>query len=244
MWQKWTTSQTHRLHQRIRVNLDASVRRSKTVIEMNGNQLTGVYALDIGYHGLKSYLEKSKAVLSVSPSCIICKEAVPRDGVNALVCTHECCNAVGHLACVASHFLSEDDSNLIPAEGRCPSCNAELQWVDLVKGLTIRMRSPQEVEKILKAKKAQGRQNLDRNCEACDTDIEAFESEDEAVNEDHLTEDWNYMSDDSSIDIDDVLLKSDMRPGSRHLGKARSMFVMPLKPVVEDSDWDEAEVIS
>lgn len=47
----------------------------------------------------------------------------------------------------------EDREVVVPIQGRCPQCGGHIQWVDMMKELSLRERGAKEVEALLKVKK-------------------------------------------------------------------------------------------
>lgn len=47
-------------------------------------------------------------------------------------CINPRCSCDFHLVCLARHFIGNDDS-FIPVEGKCPSCDSQVLWGDLIR---------------------------------------------------------------------------------------------------------------
>lgn len=115
-------------------------------------------ALPISYTNLKPVLSKAKDIFDfeLEGTCSICAEDLPHDhGVYAL-CPHLDCTAVSHVTCLARAWLADADPNsdtLLPEKGICASCGHESLWIDLAKEITLRLRGPNEIAKILKEKR-------------------------------------------------------------------------------------------
>lgn len=122
----------------------------------------GIHALPLDYKPLKDYAEKARGVFTFERegSCVHCKgEMPPGKGLYA-VCPNEECEAVGHLACWSQHVLDGDDKGkgaVVPVQGTCPSCKGWVRWGDMMKELTLRVRGPKEVDKLLKKRKAKAK---------------------------------------------------------------------------------------
>ncbi|KAK0378225.1 GIY-YIG catalytic domain-containing protein [Colletotrichum limetticola] len=117
----------------------------------------GIHALPVDYTHMKPYIEKAQSIITFERegSCVVCKEALPHgQGLHA-VCPNESCEAVGHLSCWSRHMLhhEEDREVVVPIQGRCPQCGGHIQWVDMMKELSLRERGAKEVEALLKVKK-------------------------------------------------------------------------------------------
>lgn len=118
----------------------------------------GIHALPLDYVPIKDYVAKGREVFGFEREghCVVCKEYMPPgEGVYAL-CANDGCEGVGHLSCWSRHIIPprERQDNFLPVDGRCPKCSGEIQWVDMMKELTLRMRGPKEVDKLLKKKRA------------------------------------------------------------------------------------------
>lgn len=99
-------------------------------------------------------------------ACAICGEAVrdrddncdgasDKKGVYT-ICTHENCESVSHVSCLSKRFLTQEkapEGTIIPTRGKCPSCEGVVEWVDLIRGVTLRMRGEREVKQILRVRK-------------------------------------------------------------------------------------------
>ena len=65
--------------------------------------------------------------------CSVCLCTLQSDA-DALSCL--ACHAVSHIICLARHFLDQQEQQhgfLLPINGSCPSCNADLLWGDLIR---------------------------------------------------------------------------------------------------------------
>ncbi|MCJ1335882.1 Slx4p interacting protein [Bachmanniomyces sp. S44760] len=115
----------------------------------------GIDGIDVGYAAVKPHLEKSMFMLAEGESnkCAGCSEILDTAVSIMAVCPATSCRAAFHIRCLASKFasgLDRSDDGLIPTEGSCPECKAELIWADLMKETTLRMRGEKEVSKLMK----------------------------------------------------------------------------------------------
>ncbi|KAH8890194.1 GIY-YIG catalytic domain-containing protein [Thozetella sp. PMI_491] len=119
-------------------------------------EMHGIHALPLDYAPMKEYVAKGKAVFDFEKegNCVVCREAMASgDGLYAL-CTNLGCEGVGHLSCWSRHLLpGEEKDSILPVRGTCPSCGGDVQWGDMMKELTLRVRGAKEVEKLLKVKR-------------------------------------------------------------------------------------------
>ncbi len=244
VWQKWTVRDDIRaLPPRMEVAVDA---QSNESLADPTDQPVGIHALNVDYSSMKVYLEKTKAALE-GPSactCAVCNKSVPDDGHATLFCPNEGCSAAGHIECFATAFRGYDPTTLVPTSGPCPSCGALLQWIDLVKELSLRKRGEKEVQKVLKVRKP-------RVTKKGTVASEPVVAEDEPSDEEEdLDEGWHQLSDDSEDGKAGLAVRSDPSPGpafktSRY---QTSHITAYSEPVIEDSDrdsdWEEAMVLT
>lgn len=118
----------------------------------------GIDALALDYAPMKEYVEKSQSIFTFERegTCIICKEELEHGNGLHVVCSASGCEGVGHLTCWSRHLLEQDQEGrdaVIPVQGRCPSCQADVRWDDMMKELTLRTRGPKEVTRLLKPTK-------------------------------------------------------------------------------------------
>jgi len=117
------------------------------------NEPWGIHALPLDYALLKPYVEKAHNVVSFEREgdCVHCHESLQSGAGLHPICPHNGCEAMGHLDCWGKHALEgEDKGILIPISCTCPSCGGKINWVDMMKELTLRIRGPKEVTKLLK----------------------------------------------------------------------------------------------
>lgn len=201
----------------------------------------GIYAIDVGYSALKGHLEKAQRIFQEESNvrCSICADDLPSDGAMCLVCSSGDCGAVGHLECFATAFRNQlNTDDLLPAEGNCPGCGTKHQWVDLVKEMTLRLRGEDEIKKVFKVKKPRGRIATLTQDAADSPDEEA--SDEDLDDAPPLEDDWHYLSEEEDDPAGLPQIRNDPCPAQRKAFK----FATHSEPVIEDSDWDEAELIT
>ncbi|KAK0720158.1 hypothetical protein B0H67DRAFT_575200 [Lasiosphaeris hirsuta] len=141
--------------------ISSTISDSEEEGEEQGEQLEpwGIHALPLDYMPIKEHVVKGQGVFDFEREgdCIVCRKRIDSGvGLHAL-CTNGDCEGVGHVSCWGRHFLPAHevthDSHIIPIEGRCPKCGGQIQWVDMMKELTLRLRGKKDVEKLLKAKR-------------------------------------------------------------------------------------------
>ncbi|KAK2595045.1 Slx4p interacting protein [Conoideocrella luteorostrata] len=114
----------------------------------------GIYALPVDYDPMTEYVVKTHEVVNFEQEgkCVHCaQELESGKGLHAM-CPNKTCKAMGHLACWSKHALSNDTTeHIIPDRCLCPKCGEDIRWGDMVKELSLRVRGPAEVKKLLKA---------------------------------------------------------------------------------------------
>ncbi|SMR56610.1 unnamed protein product [Zymoseptoria tritici ST99CH_1E4] len=250
MWVRWTTHQFENLRPGFEVTMDESSRAPAKKDQDETEALPadapiGINALDLGYTALKPQLEKTQGLLGqpAAPECAICRTSTPATGAATLVCHRESCTAVMHLQCLSSAFLKAEGSAdaLVPTKGQCPECKGELHWVDLAKELSLRMRGEKEVKALFKpkrGKKAAAPSALQDESEASSSDDDPSD----LVPEDE--DEWHVLADSSDDEIDRNKIRSDPSVGHASAAFRRPALVQSFsEPVIEDSEWDDAELV-
>jgi structure-specific endonuclease subunit SLX1 len=214
--------------------------------------------LPVDYKVQKSHLEKAKEVIDFEKegSCKICTRQLEHDAGLYIVCPTVGCETVTHMACLAKHFMKDDDAEgLVPIRGNCPTCKTELVWVDLVKELSLRMRGQKEVQKLLAPKRVRKKKGEDNTLSQAI--IESSETDQDSDKESDLEDDIEVMKDFASQSVgapsgdnwhltnndsensDAESITHSSQPNKPQKDKSKAT----LPKVIEDSDWDEAEIL-
>lgn len=259
MWHRWTVNMPEVIRQGIEVEMDESMLQQKTTSEEDPLEPVGIHRIDPTYQHMKTTLEKSQKLL-VAPnnSCAICRSTLDSAKEMALVCFNKGCNTIFHVGCLSSHFLKGEygaQDAVVPTHGNCPSCKSDLNWTDLVKDLSLRIRGEKEVAALFKEPKRRKKNAKEEAKSVAVVDDEDMDEPDVLAEES-----------DAEIDLDDILLQSDYEdieniqatPSGGDEWKlvdeldeqatpgavaSASSSAKKRKEVIEDSDWDEAEVI-
>lgn len=120
------------------------------------NAPRGIDALPLDYSPLKDYVEKAQNVVTFERegACVHCDEELESAKGLHPMCPNEGCEAMGHLDCWSQHALAgANEGIVIPDACTCPSCGGDIRWGDMIKELSLRIRGPKEVEKLLKKKR-------------------------------------------------------------------------------------------
>ena len=153
------------------------------------------------------------------------------------MCPNTTCRMAGHLSCLAPSF-SGAAGNLVPTTGNCPNCGVKLRWIDLVKELSLRMRGEAEVKKIFKTRKSRGTKKGDGAMATIS--VEEDDSEDEKMAEDVIP----YLSVSDDCEIDDAEPAASSLSMPKHGGSQASKRAPATNLFIEDSDWDDAEIVT
>lgn len=259
MWHRWTVNMPEVIRQGIEIEMDETVLQ-RASLEEDSSNLIGIYKIDPTYQHMKETLEKSrKLLLAPNNSCLICRSSLEPAQDMTLICCNQDCDSVFHVACLSTHFLKGEHGAkdaIVPTSGHCPSCKVSLNWADLVKDLSLRVRGEKEVTALFKEPKRRKKNAKDSAKSADAVDHDEAEEPDVLADESDL-----------EIDLDDVLLQSDYEDADRiqatpsgeddwklvdeldgqnapgGIVSTSSSAVKTRKAVIEDSDWDEAEVI-
>lgn len=220
--------------------------------------------IDVTYSGLKPHIAKSIALAAETQyqNCSVCEHVLDPESPMFLVCPSEQCSAASHMTCLAKKWLEDQPSPgfLLPVSGTCSQCRREHHWVDLVKESSIRGRGGKRLAKIMKEPRVRKSKATGRSASSKDTNTEeragGSPKDLQVYLEDSLT-DVNLLT----IDPDDDLLPAgwqelvddddNMSVTSTESGIPRrngspeqsSKRRQKLEAVIEDSEWDSAEVL-
>lgn len=220
----------------------------------------GVQGLDISNDHLNLHLQKSRDILrpDVDLECNICHGSLAKDHVFTVICPHSFCEHIAHMVCLASVFLQQEKRiistagdglqlHVLPTNGECPGCKRETLWVDLVKELSVRVRSK------LKSKAAAGRKRAGKGAVALDDSEEEEDDGGESGNDEgDITaadlaelpkglegEQWEDHDTDIGSVLSDVGSETEgVKGGKVGKGKGKVKRRETLPVLVEDSDLD------
>ncbi|KAK3112241.1 Slx4p interacting protein [Teratosphaeriaceae sp. CCFEE 6253] len=243
MWVRWTKQQFESLRPGVSVALHVPS------LDDAGQSISGIKSLDVGYGSLKPQLEKSKRLLESSDwlHCAICHGGLPSSGAGTLVCRTDGCDAMTHIECLSTAFLEAEGNvdAVSPNSGSCPGCNGELQWSDLVKELSLRMRGRNELEALFKLRR---RRKKDVDAEAAS---EASADEDEEGGRLPEEDDWHELPESSADEVEPPVVRSNPSPVTKmsklapfKQAAAIAATTSYSEPVIEESDWDDAEIVA
>ena len=206
----------------------------------------GVEGLDLTYTPLKGHLEKSKSRLASSQMlrCAVCFDETEPLLQTVLICPQARCSAASHMFCLARSFLKEENTegSIIPISGTCPTCRAHSTWIDLVKEMSLRVKGEKEVAVLMG--NARGRKTWMAKADAAidlvdDVDFPKAD-DDQDPEDDPLEDEWlpqEFEDDDFSV----TSVASEVSDTTN--GAEANVFAQRRKFVIEDSDWDDAQIL-
>ncbi len=277
VWQRWNERVNGKIRNGIQVFLDVTQQaefpeggqpppsaqaKGKPKKETRGSG--GVESVNVGYGGLKNHVEKSLRIFDDREEhfCAICAERLGSPAGTALVCPKEICQTVSHMTCLSKRFLDEEGvpGSAVPISGSCPQCTSTLQWIDLVKEMSLRMRGKKEMARLMrrptvrKRKVMKGAASLQAdemaNQVEGDSDEEGdYDLAEDAIHpfyetEELLPADWYHQVDGEEDVMSVTSADSDF---SNYMDAASpptsKLPAQRLEVVIEDSDWTNAEIL-
>lgn len=211
--------------------------------------------MKVDYFNEKPHVEKGKNIVDFERegSCAICHSDLEHNAGIYTICSNHGCESVTHLTCLSQHFLEDEEDALVPVKGQCPTCKAEIRWIDVVKELTLRIRGQKEVEKLLKEKRVRkgkavtASQATNIDDEDDDSDEDAREDEIDMLQEGNvgrmdadMSNTWHEIDATDDSDTDSIISNSSK---AKQATSYRGIQPIALERVIEDTDWEDAEII-
>lgn len=223
----------------------------------------GIEDIDVSYKGLKANVEKSISLLDEQgpKTCAICDNQLGPQNSAVVICPSERCQAMSHIACLAKKTSENSPfaGFILPMMIQCTQCDGQHAWVDLVREWSIRMRGAKDLAQLMKvprgrkSKVAKSSMSIkDPNAASEDRltigENHVFDSVATAadflaidVEDDPLPDDWHELGEDSD---NESVASTDVGISSHHETPKRTREKRQQLPVViEDSEWDSAEVL-
>ncbi|KAJ5134482.1 Structure-specific endonuclease subunit slx1 [Penicillium atrosanguineum] len=237
--------------------VEASLPSSKLVLDGDcprqgdgGAAVGGIDQLPVDFTKLEEYLEKSTFVLEDAEDlqCAVCKMPVNPNTQQIVVCPQAPCRGTTHLLCLSAKLLeaTENADAFVPARGACPTCKEVIQWPLMMKELSFRNRAEKEVQTILRRKEKRERKesanhlpNKKGKRKASNVRMSSVEPTFDGQSEpapNSMSQDDPKLSDDW---YEEVELESDTEFGTQK----QSPPPTRLEIVIEDSEWDDAELV-
>ncbi|KAJ5586181.1 hypothetical protein N7450_005968 [Penicillium hetheringtonii] len=190
----------------------------------------GIHQLTVDYSKLETYLEKSMFLLDDAEDlqCHICKISALPTTEQIVVCPQESCRGVNHLLCLSTKFLEAEDDpdNLVPSKGRCPTCNETVPWPLMMQELSVRNRAEKEAQIILRRKDRRDRKNKSKDTRQISVEPSVGTLP-------------RQVGEPCELHHDDPLLEDDWFDGDLDSDSDHDS----LEIVIEDSEWDDAEIV-
>ncbi|MCJ1257630.1 Slx4p interacting protein [Lignoscripta atroalba] len=167
VWQRWSDRVDGQIRSGIKIILDLEELAEHTATDdslmntqaegkrkLEARGKGGLNGLDVGYAASKPHLEKSLFMLAESETnkCSVCAEDMGAQTAVAVVCPVEGCRTASHLTCLSMRFLQEEGQGalIVPTSGSCPCCKTEMQWIDLIKEMSLRARGEKELTQLMR----------------------------------------------------------------------------------------------
>ena len=209
---------------------------------------------------------------SIFPLCLesVCSLDMLSGSRNSLNCAmltsksssspQENCRTASHVTCLATKFIKDEGagSAITPISGRCPGCKEELQWIDLIKESSLRIRGEKEVTKItIKPKERKTKVSKMKDAVAPQPEAHLFDEGDEAdpdedsvaaemramdAADDSLPDDWQYQIEVNNGMVSVLSGHSAVSDGvEAAIPTKRSSSAPKLPAVIEDSELDDTD---
>ncbi|KAE9364672.1 hypothetical protein N431DRAFT_354204 [Stipitochalara longipes BDJ] len=258
-WLKWCKTATEPIRDSITIIQDfppsdpVSGDESDSPKQKKAKHTHGIAALTVDYSNEKTYVEKGKNIIDFERegSCAICHNDLEHAAGIYAICPNHACESVTHLTCLSKHFLTDEEEALVPVTGQCSACNSEIKWVDVVKELSLRIRGQKEVEKLLKEKRVRkgkaATASQATNIEEDDEDDEVEHEIAEMLRESNfgrmdtdMSNTWHEIDNSEDSDTDSIISNTSR---AKQATSYKGVQAIGLQTVIEDTDWEDAEII-
>lgn len=230
--------------------------QTKLISKPQANINAGIEGIVVGYSTLKDHVEKSLFLLAEGQvnRCGICARDMDTQITTILVCPQRNCQTIFHMTCLATRFLEAEKRGLsvIPRAGTCPRCRSELQWIDMVKEMSLRVRGKSELARLTKKRKvpetrAQKEdlpysEELNQDASEGPMRCDSFDSPSDY--EEPLPMNWDYQDDDEDGEslVHNLVSHTSMFNSISKVGKATSS-ISSLEIELQDSELDDTEIL-
>ncbi|CAG7963237.1 unnamed protein product [Penicillium nalgiovense] len=240
VWRAWNDRVDSRLPDKIKVILDGdNIATAPDANQRDEHAPVGnINNLSVDYTRFEDHLEKSMFMLDDPDDlqCTVCKESISPNEEQIVVCPHPNCRGTSHLLCLSTTLLDATNELdlLVPTQGTCPSCGNTVQWVTMMRELSLRNRAEKEARTILRKKEKRVRK-------------ESAAMEESSVPRSSSTEPRPLLEEPTQDDLGPNWFEGvDIESDSDFEGRQKHRSIQPpskLEIVIEDSDWDDAELI-
>lgn len=240
-WQSWCERVDEQLDPSLNVMLDLPQPREVEVEDITSGQRPskrrktdligkgGIDGIDPTYAQLLDVLQKGRFILDEGDGqqCTLCASTLNLENDLYTICPSKKCRSLTHIRCLAKHFLmTTPGESLVPKRGKCPTCQSPLEWLELMKEVSLRARGQKDIQKVLSK----------RGKTAAATAADILESESEG--EPYDPTDTEGEADDDADARSDVSIESFSTVMSRTLNPSSQKELDRLEIVIEDSDDD------
>lgn len=244
--------------------VDVPLADSKIILDGNcpshGNGIDdavgSINQLQVDYTKLEAYLEKSLFLLGDAEDlqCHVCKASIIPDAQQIVVCPQATCRGTNHLLCLSAKFLesTDDPDCLVPTRGACPACEMVVSWPIMMQELTVRNRAEEEAQSILRRKERRERKDAPKSStskkgkgKTSHVRMSSIEPMFDGASD--RTQDTIRQLDHTDPLLDDdwfgeIDIGSESEYGDRERSRS-PRAPSRLEIVIEDSEWDDAELI-
>lgn len=244
--------------------VDAPLPDSKIILDGNcpvhdrgsDDAVGSINQLQVDYTKLEAYLEKSMFLLDDAEDlqCHVCKASINPDAQHIVVCPQATCRGTNHLLCLSARFFesTDDPDCLIPTHGTCPACKMVVSWPNMMQELTVRNRAEKEARTILRRKERRERKDTAKSSTRKKDKDRIVQERLSSVEPtfDGTSDPTQYTTgqlDQNDPQLDDgwfgeIDLGSESESGGREQSRSPPA-PSRLEIVIEDSEWDDAELI-
>ena len=254
VWRTWCDRVSGQISPDIKIRLDPMRDQSSDATRSADNPTTrrkidpvgkgGVHGVDPTYASLHGVLDKGQFLLDQDErlACDVCNGNLILDQNLIVICPEQNCRSASHVSCLAEKFLEGDSTSVVPRKGECPTCQTTLEWSELMKEMSLRVRAEKEIGRILKKSRNGNPTSV--------VEISETESDDDGNDDDDgvggLTA-KDFADEDDDDDDDDVRSVTsadcDVSVSKKTTAFRTKAAMLRLDAVIEDSD-DDIEISS
>ena len=250
LWQTLCDRLDGKLPAHIKVQLDLKKEQPGYEVTLDGQPAKrrkvdligkgGVGGVDPSYAPLYDVLEKGQIVLDADERlpCAVCKQEMALERDLIVVCPHGSCHGTSHVSCLSKSFVTNQSGDVVPVRGKCPSCHSEVEWVEMMKELSLRTRGAKAVEQLLrKRRKAKA-------AVAAGLSVAESDADDDEEAEDH-DEDALTMDDiGSDAESDDAKSVTSNDSSVSHAMQLPVSSQKRMEVVIDDSEDDDIVILN
>lgn len=258
VWKAWSERVDGFLPDNVKIVLDGDCTESSG----DDARVGSIQQIQANYSKIQDYLEKAMFLLDDPQDlrCRVCEVKILPEDELIVVCPQANCCCTSHLICLSKAFLNAagEPDQFVPTHGSCPACKEVVQWPLMMKELSLRSRGGKELQAMLKRKNRRKGANGTNPC-VKEADINSAINRKgrpgrRSLSAEPTSEDRSGIGRDALgehaleyFDLDDDWMdgldfESDSDAG-RHTKSLSKEPPPRLETVIEDSDWDDVEVL-